>query len=185
MKRSAWRYLWTSEDIRKKLLITLGILVLYRLAASIPVPGINRDALQALSNVSGAGGNLIALLDLLSGGTVSNFSVLAMNVYPYITAQIIIQLLVPIIPALERKLKEDQREGRKWMEKWTMILCVPMAVLSAIGQINIFNSFSASAGGGAILNFGFTGAALFTYFNNHLKHDGRYYVWHLVRAIDF
>lgn len=160
MKRSAWRYLWTSEDIRKKLLITLGILVLYRLAASIPVPGINRDALQALSNVSGAGGNLIALLDLLSGGTVSNFSVLAMNVYPYITAQIIIQLLVPIIPALERKLKEDQREGRKWMEKWTMILCVPMAVLSAIGQINIFNSFSASAGGGAILNFGFTGAAL-------------------------
>ncbi len=132
MKRSAWRYLWKSEDIRIKILITLGLLAIYRLAANIPVPGINREALAILAQSGGAAGTLFNLLDLLSGGTVSNFSVLAMGVYPYITAQIILQLLVPIIPALERKLKEDPREGRKWMERWTVILTVPMAALSAI-----------------------------------------------------
>jgi preprotein translocase subunit SecY len=97
------------------------------------------------------------LLDLLSGGSVSRFSILAMGVYPYITAQIILQLLQPIIPALERKMKEDPREGRIFMEKWTVILTVPMAALSAIGQINIFNSMLGSS---VIYNFGFTGAKL-------------------------
>ncbi|MBP8856918.1 MAG: preprotein translocase subunit SecY [Anaerolineaceae bacterium] len=158
MKRSPWRYLWKSEDIRKKLLITLILLVIYRLAANIPVPGINRAVLEALATGGGAAGNLFSLLDMLSGGTVSKFSILAMGVYPYITAQIIIQLLVPIIPALERKLKDDPREGRKWMERWTVILTIPMALLSAIGQINIFNSMT---GGASILtNYGFSGANL-------------------------
>ncbi|HQN05464.1 MAG TPA: hypothetical protein PK174_08605, partial [Anaerolineaceae bacterium] len=158
MKRSPWRYLWKSEDIRKKLLITLMLLVIYRLAANIPVPGINREVLEALATSGGAAGNLFNLLDMLSGGTVSNFSILAMGVYPYITAQIIIQLLVPIIPALERRLKDDPREGRKWMERWTVILTIPMALLSAIGQINIFNSMT---GGASILsNYGFSGVNL-------------------------
>ena len=101
MKRSAWRYLWKSEDIRKKLLITIMLLVIYRVAANIPVPGINRAVLTSLSQAGGPGGTLFNLLDLLSGGTVSHFSILAMGVYPYITAQIILQLLMPIIPALE------------------------------------------------------------------------------------
>jgi preprotein translocase subunit SecY len=158
MKRSAWRYLWKSEDIRKKLLITLALLVLYRLAANIPVPGINRAAIASLANGgASAASGLIGMLDLLSGGTMSNFSILAMGVYPYITAQIIIQLLVPIIPALEARMKEDPRQGQQWMEKWTIVLTIPMALLSAIGQINIFNSM---AGGNVLTNFGFTGAAL-------------------------
>lgn len=158
MKRSAWRYLWKSEDIRKKLLITLLLLVIYRLAANIPVPGIDREVLTALTQTGGAAGNLFNLLDLLSGGTVSNFSILAMGVYPYITAQIILQLLVPIIPALERRIKENPRDGQKFMERWTVILTVPMAALSAIGQINIFNSF---VGGQSILvDYGFTGTSL-------------------------
>lgn len=158
MKRSAWRYLWKSEDIRKKLLITLALLVLYRLAANIPVPGINREAIASLTGGTGAASGLIGLLDLLSGGTMSNFSILAMGVYPYITAQIIIQLLVPIIPALEAKIKEDPRQGQKWMEKWTIVLTIPMALLSAIGQINIFNSMT--GGNVLITNFGFTGDSL-------------------------
>jgi preprotein translocase subunit SecY len=74
-------------------------------------------------------------------------------VYPYITAQIILQLLVPIIPALQRRMQEDQREGRRWMEKWTYYLAVPMAVLSAIGQINIFNSLSIQALNRPIIQF--------------------------------
>ena len=158
MKRSAWHYLWKSEDIRKKLLITLGLLAVYRLAANIPVPGIDRAALGSLFQQGNAASNLVNLLDLLSGGTVSRFSILAMGVYPYITAQIILQLLTPIIPALEAKLKDNPREGQKWMERWTVILTVPMAILSAIGQINIFSSLT---GGQQILvNYGFTGSAL-------------------------
>lgn len=153
----SWRYLWKSEDIRKKLLITLLLLVLYRLAANIPVPGINRAAIAQLAQGNNPASGLIGMLDLLSGGTMSNFSILAMGVYPYITAQIILQLLVPIIPALERRMKEDPRTGQKWMERWTVILTIPMALLSAVGQINIFNQM---AGGSVLNNFGFTGAAL-------------------------
>ena len=140
MKRSAWRYLWKSEDIRKKLLMTLLLMVIYRLAANIPVPGVNRAVVSSLATSGGATGTLFGLLDLLSGGTVSNFSILAMSVYPYITAQIILQLLGPIIPAFERRMKEDPRGYQKWMEKWTVILTIPMALLTSIGQINIFNS---------------------------------------------
>lgn len=141
MKRSAWRYLWTAQDVRRKLLITVLILAIYRLVAHVPVPGANPAALQQLLRTgTSPEGAFVNILDLLSGGTVSNFSVLAMGVYPYITAQIILQLLVPIIPALQRRMEEDPREGQKWMEKWTYILAVPMAALQAIGQVNIFNS---------------------------------------------
>ncbi|MCB2210268.1 preprotein translocase subunit SecY [bacterium] len=157
MKRSAWRYLWKSHDIRRKLLITLAILAVYRLASNIPVPGIDRNLVAQLTATGGAAGGLINLLDMLSGGAVSNFSILAMGVYPYITAQIILQLLIPIIPALERKMQEDQREGRAWMERWTIILTVPMAALSAVGQINIFN---AMLGQSVATQFGFSGGAL-------------------------
>jgi preprotein translocase subunit SecY len=153
MKRSAWRYLFKSEDIRKKLLMTLLLLVIYRFAANVPVPGINREVIAGLVSQGGAAGNLLGLLDLLSGGTISNFSILAMGVYPYITSQIILQLLVPIIPALEAKMKENPREGQKWMERWTVILTVPMALLSAIGQINIFNSMAQQMGGQSVLTF--------------------------------
>ncbi len=156
MKRSGWRYLWTSQDIRRKLLITMGLLILYRMAANVPVPGINRDALAQLFAQMGASGTFFSFLDLLSGGTVSNFSLLSMGVYPYITAQIILQLLVPIVPALQRRMEEDPREGQKWMEKWTYYLSVPMAMLSAIGQVNIFNSIAQQAGLQQIVAFGWT-----------------------------
>jgi preprotein translocase subunit SecY len=102
MKRSAWRYLWSAHDIRKKILITLLLLAIYRLACHVPVPGANKDVMAAILSSGGAAGNLINILDLLSGGTVSRFSVLAMGVYPYITAQIILQLLTPIIPSMQK-----------------------------------------------------------------------------------
>jgi len=156
-KPSAWRYLkhmWNSEDIRQKLLITLGLLAIYRLASNVPAPGVDPAALAAFtSGAASTGGNFLGFLDLLSGGTISRFSLLSMGVYPYITAQIIIQLLIPIIPALQRRMEDDPREGRKWMEKWTYYLAVPMAALSAIGQINIFNSLANQQ----IVKFGFTG----------------------------
>ncbi len=153
---SGWRYLWKSEDIRRKLIVTFIILAIYRLAANVPAPGVDFEILAAFRNSSTGQGNFLGFLDLLSGGTVSNFSLLSMGVYPYITAQIILQLLIPIIPSLQRKMQEDPREGRRWQEKWTYYLAVPMAALSAIGQINIFNSLSIQAIGQAILPFGFT-----------------------------
>ncbi len=157
MKQSAWRYLWSAQDIRRKLLFTLGILAIFRLIAHVPVPGVDRQAIANIMAGGTAGGTLVSLLDLLSGGTVSQFSVMAMGVYPYITAQIILQLLVPIVPALQNRMKENPREGQKWMEKWTYYLAVPMAALQAVGQINLFSSF---AGTQIIKNFGFSGASL-------------------------
>jgi preprotein translocase subunit SecY len=140
MKRSAWRFLFLSADIRNRLLISIMLLILYRLVAHVPVPGVNREAIAGV--LGGQGQTLFGLLDLLSGGTVSNFSVLAMGVYPYITAQIILQLVTPLIPPLQRKMEEDPRESRKWMEKWTYYLAVPMAALNAIGQIRLFQQYA-------------------------------------------
>ncbi len=157
---SGWRYLWTSIDIRRKLLYTLGFLALYRVAANVPVPGVDAVALATFRANLGANGTFFNFLDLLSGGTVSQFSLLSMGVYPYITAQIILQLLTPIIPALQKRMEDDPREGQKWMEKWTYILAVPMAALSAIGQVNIFNSYATQLGLSQIIPFGFSGALL-------------------------
>lgn len=150
MKRSAWRFLFISTDIRNRLLISVGLLVIYRFVAHVPVPGVNREAIAGV--LGGQGQTLFGLLDLLSGGTVSNFSVLAMGVYPYITAQIILQLLVPIIPALQRRMDDDPREARKWQEKWTYYLAVPMAALNAVGQIRLFQQY-ASGQGPDVLNY--------------------------------
>jgi preprotein translocase subunit SecY len=127
--------------------------MIFRIAANVPVPGADREALAIFFQSQGGQGGFLGFLNLLSGGTISNFSLLSMGVYPYITAQIILQLLIPIIPSLQRRMQEDQREGRRWMEKWTYYLAVPMAVLSAIGQINIFNSLSIQALGRPIIQF--------------------------------
>src|SRR4030067_1467961 len=155
MKRSAWRYLWSANDIRRYLLLALHILAIYRLASHVPVPGANKEVMAQILSAGGATGNLINILDLLSGGTVSRFSVLAMGVYPYITAQIILQLLTPIIPSLQRRMEEDPREGQKWQEKWTYYLAVPMAALQSIGQVNIFNNSATQIGLPLVIqNFG-------------------------------
>lgn len=122
-------------DLRRKILYTLGILVLYRLLANIPVPGVDARALSSLAeNITGNA--LIDTLDLLSGGAVSNFSVMAMGVYPYITASIIIQLLTPIVPYLE-ELDSEGESGRNKKNKITYYLTVPLAIVQAVGQINL------------------------------------------------
>ncbi len=156
MKSLALRRLWNAHDLRNRLLITVALLVLYRLAAHVPVPGVDRDAIAQVLQSSTGTGNLLGLFDLLSGGTVSNFSVLAMGVYPYITAQIILQLMVPIVPALKQRMEDDPREGKQFIERWTYYLAIPMASLNAIGQIRLFQ-----ASGLPILpHFGFTGEDL-------------------------
>ncbi len=136
-------------DIRRKLVYTIFILLIYQFAAHVSVPGVNRTALDELFD-SDAGG-FLGVLDLLSGGAVSNFSIIANGVYPYITASIILQLLVPIIPALERIASEPG--GQQKINQYTYYLAIPMGILQSVGQINIFNS-QITTEGGLIAGFG-------------------------------
>ncbi len=157
-----FRNAFALPDLRKRILFTLGILVIYQLAAHVPVPGVNQQALQQLLQGQGATSALANILNLLSGGALSNFSVLAMGVYPYITAQIIIQLLAGVIPSLERMLREEGTAGRKKLETYTFIFAIPMALLSAIGQIRIFSSGGQEIIPGFGTNFLSTAAVLAT-----------------------
>jgi preprotein translocase subunit SecY len=136
------RHLWSAEDLRNRVLISIGLLVIYRIAAHVPVPGVNRVALAALLNTDGS--TFIEMLDMLAGGTISNFSVMAMGPYPYITAQIILQLLAPIIPGMEQRQHEDPQGARRWMERWTYYSAGPMAALQSLSQIGILNAMNVS-----------------------------------------
>lgn len=139
-------------DLRRRILITLVLLVIYRLAANVPVPGVDRQVLADVLNPESGIGAFAQVLDLLSGGAVSNFSVLAMGVYPYITANIILQILTPIIPALE-ELQKEGKAGQDKINRYTYYLAIPMAFFQAISQINIFRD--PTSGSTIIPGFGF------------------------------
>lgn len=145
-------------DLRRKLLTTLGILIAYRLAAHIPLPGVNRDVLDQIFNSTDQN-VLLSLLNFFSGGALAQFSVMAMGVYPYITASIIMQLLQPIVPQLEALTKEGD-QGRQVLNRYTHYLTIPLAILQAIGQSTLL---SRPFGGGTqavLTNWGFSGEAL-------------------------
>ncbi len=120
-------------DLRTKIFFTLFILVIYRLAAHIPVPGVDPQNLALVFQSN----QLLGFLDLFSGGALSNFSVVAMGVYPYITASIVMQLLGGIIPSLQRLVKEGGEAGRARMNLYTHLLTVPLAALNAFGQATL------------------------------------------------
>jgi preprotein translocase subunit SecY len=145
----AVRNAFNLPDLRRRILFTLGILVIYRLASHIPVPNVNPQTLRQVFESN----QLLGMLDMFSGGAMSSFSVMAMGVYPYITASIIIQLLLPIIPSLEEIAKEGEA-GRNKINQYTHWLTIPLAALQAYGQATLL-----SRGGGgqaAVLsNFGF------------------------------
>jgi len=130
------KHLWAAEDLRNRILITAFLLVIYRIAALIPVPGVDPAALRALFKNQNS--TVLGFLDLLSGGTLANFSVLAMGPYPYITAQIILQLLSPILPGMADRQKEDPQGYQRWMERWTYYVAVPMAALQSLSQIGLY-----------------------------------------------
>ncbi len=138
-------------DLRRRLLYTVWLLVIFRLASNIPVPGVDRAKLAEFLTKGGAASQLIGLIDLLSGGAVANFSVLAAGVYPYVTASIVLQLLIPIFPKLENMLKEEGEEGQRKLNQWTFYLTVPLAALQAFGQIRLV----IASVPGVIPNFGF------------------------------
>jgi len=123
-------------DLRKRILLTVGLLVVFRFIAHVPLPGVDIDALHRLLEQGQGIGPLLGMLDLFSGGAMRNMSIAAMGVYPYITAVIIMQLLVPVIPRLQAIAREGEA-GRARINQYTHWLTVPLAALQGYGQLII------------------------------------------------
>ena len=142
-----------TPDVRKKLLYTLLLIILFRLGCYITVPGVNLVALNSAMSTNG----FSEFIDLISGGAFSRFSIFAMSISPYITASIVVQLLGMIIPSLERLTKEGGEEGRKVINRYTKIITIILALVESIG---IYLSYSSS---GVFINPGWlTGCLVVT-----------------------
>jgi preprotein translocase subunit SecY len=120
-------------DLRRRILITIGILIIFRFIAHVPLPGVDLEALKSLFESNA----LLGMLNMFSGGAMKSLSVAAMGVYPYITASIVMTLLVPIIPKL-REISQEGEAGRDKINRITHWLTVPLAGLSGYGQLVYF-----------------------------------------------
>ncbi len=128
---------WKIPDLRKRMIFTLLMLIVYRLGAVIPVPGIDRSVVQSM--FSGNAGGLLDFFDMMSGGAFKDFTIFALNIYPYITSSIILQLLAIAIPKLEEIFKRE--DGRKKMAQWTRYVTVILALIQATAySVGFFNS---------------------------------------------
>lgn len=136
-------------DLRAKILFTLAILALYRFVSHIPIPGINTAQLQDLFENN----QLLGFLDLFSGGALSRMSIVALGVFPYITASIVMQLLTPVIPSLQQLSREGEA-GRVKINRIVHWLTVPIAIAQGFGQLILLQQSN------VLTNVGFTGPAL-------------------------
>ena len=141
-----------TPEVRKKLLYTLLLIVIFRLGCYITVPGVNTFTLAEQMNAATNG--VTGLIDTISGGAFSRLSIFAMSITPYITASIVIQLLSMVIPALERLVKEGGEQGKAKVNKYTKMLTIVLALVEGLG---IFLSYRSS---GIFLDTGFLGGAL-------------------------
>jgi preprotein translocase subunit SecY len=132
-------------DLRRRILITLGILIIFRFVAHVPLPGVDLDALKELFDQNA----LLGMLDMFSGGAMRRLSVAAMGVYPYITASIVMTLLVPIIPKL-REISQEGEAGRDRINRITHWLTIPLAGLSGYGQL-VYLQHEGVVGSAAVL----------------------------------
>ncbi len=123
------------KTLRNKILVTLGLLVVFRLIAAIPVPGVDQTALTLFFNQN----KIFGLVDVFSGGGLSTFSLAMLGVGPYITSSIIFQLLTTIIPKLKQYQKEGGEAGRRKINQYTRLLAVPLGFLQAYGSIILLN----------------------------------------------
>jgi preprotein translocase subunit SecY len=124
-----------APDIRRRILVVLGLLIVFRFLAAVPVPGIDRTQLDAFLQ----GNPLFGLLNLFSGGGLSNFSVVALGLNPYINASIIMQLMQGVVPSLQALSREGEY-GRNRINQYTRYLSVPMAALQAYGFLALLNA---------------------------------------------
>ena len=127
-----------TPEIRKRLLFLLLLIVIFRFGCYIPVPGVNLVSINEQTQTDGIAG----LIDLISGGAFSRFSIFAMSVTPYITASIVIQLLGMIIPSLERLTKEGGEEGRKKINRYTKMITIVLALVEGLGLYLSYRSYN-------------------------------------------
>lgn len=140
-------------DLRRRILLTVALLVVFRFVAHIPVPGADVEAMRQFLGEGGGIAPLLGMLDLFSGGAMRNLSVAAMGVYPYITAVIIMQLLVPVIPRLQAIAREGEM-GRARINQYTHWLTVPLAMLQGYAQLMMLQQY------GIVSNVGLSGPNL-------------------------
>lgn len=126
------KQIWRDHDLRRAILFVLGLLIVFRIAAHIPVPGVDTEALRQFFSSS----QVLGLLNIFSGGAMQNFSLVALGVGPYITASIILQLLTMIIPSLEEIAKEGE-SGQRRINQYTRLLTLPLAVLQGYSMIKL------------------------------------------------
>src|SRR5436189_6088001 len=133
------RSIWTVPDLRNKILFTLGILLAFRILANISVPLSHSEqtALQSILDPKNNLGQVFGLLDVFSGGSLDKFAIVGLAVYPYITATIVMQLLQPLIPALQN-LAAQGEAGRLRFSQITRMVTVPLALLQAIGNCALY-----------------------------------------------
>src|ERR1700722_14562307 len=119
-------------ELRKKILITIGLLIVCRIGVFVPVPGINGElALSYFKQATGGGQNLFQLVDIFSGGAFAQMTVIALGIVPYISASIIMQLLMALLPDLQREVRENPDAGRRKVNKYTRLLTVLLAVVQS------------------------------------------------------
>ncbi len=124
------------KELRNKIFFILAILVIFRLAANVPIPGVDTSQLKSFFE----GNQLLGLMDMFSGGGLRNISIVMLGVGPYITASIVMQLMTMIFPRLEQLYKEEGQAGREKFNMWTRYITVPFAMLQAFGMISLFRS---------------------------------------------
>jgi len=124
--------IWSVKDLRLKIFFVLGMLVIFRVAAHIPIPGINTENLRQFLS----GNQILGLLNIFSGGTIENFSLVMLGVAPYITASIIFQLLTMVVPQLEELSKEGET-GQQKISMYTRITTIPLALLQGFGLLQL------------------------------------------------
>lgn len=134
MKR--WLYIGKIPALRNKLILVLSLLVVYRLIAAVPIPGVNIESIKSFTQSN----QLFGLLDVFSGGGFSNFSLVALGVSPYITASIIMQLFTMVIPSLNRLYKEEGEQGRQIFNQYTRMLTVPLAIIQSMSTLTLLKS---------------------------------------------
>ena len=128
-----------APDIRRRILFVLGMLVIYRFLAHVPVPGVNVSAVQNILNQN----DFLQLLNIFSGGGLSNFSIVALGVNPYINASIIMQLMTGVVPRLQNLSREGEY-GRNKINQYTRYLTVPLGILQAYGYLALLSSSAAT-----------------------------------------
>jgi preprotein translocase subunit SecY len=138
-------------DIRKKILFTAGMLLIYRFGSHVPVPGVNLTAVDNIQKSFG-GSNILGVLNLLSGGSLSKLAIFALGIMPYITSSIIFQLLQFAVPSLE-KLSKEGEVGQARITQYTRYLAVGLAFAQSVGYVFLFHSLQASTGESVVKHF--------------------------------